>query len=300
MKKRFSKESLKLPEHFGKMFVTEGSIMIIAAIIRAISVYSFVIPNQFAPGGVTGISSILFYSLGWNVPLTIFLFNIPLLFVAFWYKNFGFAVKTTLEIIFVSIFMEILAQIGFPTYGGAGADKLLAALIGGGLYGTALALVLRINASTGGSDIIGAVIQQKFTATNVSWYILAVDSIVIFIGGIVLKDFVPVMYSFVLLFVGSKASEAILNGFSTAITFHIVTSKPDEMKDKIIEKLHRGVTMLKGIGGYTNEERLMLICVVRKRQLSSFNKILKEVDPHAFVFSMSTKEVTGKGWTEKL
>lgn len=177
---------------------------------------------------------------------------------------------------------------------------MLAALIGGALYGTALALVLRINASTGGSDIIGAVIQQKYTATNISWFILAIDAVVIFVGGIVLKDFVPVMYSFVTLFVGSKATEAITNGFSTAISFSIITSKPEEMKDMIIEKLHRGVTMLKGIGGYTNEDRLMLICVVRKRQLSYFHKIMKEVDPHAFAFSSSTREVMGKGFTEKL
>ena len=275
--------------------LSNGIALTLASIVRAISVYTFTVPNKFAPGGVTGISSILYNQFGWNISLVILLLNIPLMVLAFLYINKKFAVKTAIEIVLISLFIELLTRVDFPVYV---EEPMLAAVFGGVLSGVALAAVFKVNASTGGSDIVGMLIQKKFTATNVAWFILAIDSVVVLAGGIIFKNITPVLYSYVALFIGSKTTEAIMNGFSSAITFNVITKKPEEVSAKIISTLHRGVSQIRSVGAYTKEENTLLICVVRKRQVTAFHQVLKETDPQAFAFAVSAREVLGKGFTE--
>jgi uncharacterized membrane-anchored protein YitT (DUF2179 family) len=277
--------------------------MLFASLIRCVAVYFFIVPNKFAPGGVTGAASILYNLTDGKIPvgLTIVVLNVPLLILAYFKMNRTFAFRTACVVVVLSVGVEILEKLGVPQYGIAeGADKMLAALFGGAILGISLAFVFKVNASNGGTDIIGAVIQKRYSATNVAWFILAFDAAVAFLGGIVLNDFVPVMYSFVAMFVSSKVSETITHGFTTAVTFTVITKKPKELSRKIIAELHRGVTAIKSVGLYTGEENTLLQCVVRKRQVSDFHRILKETDKDAFAFAMPASEVLGQGFTEEL
>ena len=278
-----------------------GSVLIFASLVRCISVYMFSVPNQFAPGGVTGIASILYNKAQVPIGLTVLLLNIPLLVLAFFKMNKVFALKTFIVILLLSGGVELFGKLGVPQYGiRQNADKMLAALFGGTFAGVSLALTFKVNASSGGTDIVGAVIQKKYSATNVAWFILAFDSLIIIADGIVFNDFVPVMYSCVSLFVASKVSEVITNGFTTAVTFTVITKKPLEFSTRIINELHRGVTSLKGVGVYTGTENTILQCVVRKRQVTDFHKILRETDRAAFAYAMPATEVLGQGFTEDL
>ncbi|MDR1939239.1 MAG: YitT family protein [Clostridiales bacterium] len=285
----------------GFVFCRDAGILIIASLARCISVYVFTVPNQFAPGGVTGIASILYNTpLEVSVGLTIFVLNIPLLVLAYFKMNKSFALKTAFVIALLSVGVELFERAGLPQYttgSGGGADKMLAAVFGGLFTGVSLALTFKVNASSGGTDVIGALIQKRYSATNVAWFILALDSVVVIVGGIVLKQFEPVMYSFVSMFVGSKVSETIARGFTTAVTYTVITEKPDELSKKIIERVHRGVTLIPCVGAYTGAQKTMLQCVVRRRQVTDFHRLLKELDKNAFAFAMPATEVLGRGFT---
>ncbi|MDR3293395.1 MAG: YitT family protein [Clostridiales bacterium] len=286
----------------GFLFTKNAGILVFAALMRCISVYIFTVPNKFAPGGVTGIASMLYNSpLKLNVSIMLFVLNIPLLILAFFKMNKGFALKTAIVIALLSVGVELMGRFNVPQYGiNEGADKMLASLFGGAFAGISLALTFKVNASSGGTDVVGAVIQKRYSATNVAWFILAFDSIIIVVSGFVFNDFVPVMYSFVSLFVTSKVSEIITNGFTTAVTFTVITKKPKEFGMRVINELHRGVTSIKSVGLYTGLENTVLQCVVRKRQVSEFHRILKETDKDAFAYAMPATEVLGQGFTEDI
>ncbi|MDR2046967.1 MAG: YitT family protein [Clostridiales bacterium] len=278
-------------------------ILLFASLMRCISLYVFTVPNKFAPGGVTGLASIL-YNLPTHIPVgvTIVLLNIPLLVLAFFKMNKTFALQSLAVIVLLSFGVELFGKISaVPQYGiEQNADKMLAALFGGAFTGISLALTFKVNASSGGTDIVGALIQKRYSATNVAWFILMFDLAIAVLGGVLLRDFEPVMYSFVSLFVSSKVSEAITNGFTTAVTFTVITKKAPELGRRIISEIHRGVTAIKSVGLYTGEERTVLQCVVRKRQVSDFHRILKETDKDAFAFAMPATEVLGQGFTQVL
>ncbi|MDR1905940.1 MAG: YitT family protein [Clostridiales bacterium] len=277
-------------------------ILVFASLVRCISVYVFTVPNHFAPGGVTGIASIL-YNTPAKIPVgaTLLILNIPLLILAYFKMNRSFAFKTAFVIVLLSLGVELFSLLNIPQYGiEQNADKMLAALFSGAFAGISLALTFKVNASSGGSDIVGAVIQKRYSATNVARFILIFDSVIIIADGIIFRDFVPVMYSFVSLFVTSKVSETITNGFTTAVTFTVITKKPEELSRRIMTEIHRGVTAIRSVGLYTGEEKTVLQCVVRKRQVSNFHKILKETDKDAFAFAMPATEVLGQGFTESL
>ncbi|MDR3264131.1 MAG: YitT family protein [Clostridiales bacterium] len=306
MKKIPSKQDKKTDVNFTKskpfLLTKTAAILIFASFLRCISVYVFIVPNKFAPGGVTGVASIL-YNTPAKIPvgLTLFLLNIPLLVLAYFKMNRSFALKTAFVIVLLSVGVELFGKLGIPQYGIAeNADKMLAALFGGAFAGASLALTFKVNASSGGTDVIGAVIQKRYSATNVAWFILMFDSLIIIADGIVFGDFVPVMFSFVSLFVASKVSETITNGFTTAVTFTVITKKPQELSQRIINEIKRGVTAIRSVGLYTGEEKTVLQCVVRKRQVSDFHRILKETDKDAFAFAMPATEVLGQGFTEAL
>ncbi|MDR2091313.1 MAG: YitT family protein [Clostridiales bacterium] len=279
------------------------AIMLFASLIRCAAVYFFIVPNKFAPGGVTGAASIIYHLTGGKIPagLTIIVLNIPLLILAFFKMNKTFALRSLIVVVILSVGVDVLGMLNVPQYGiEEGADKMLAAIFGGAISGASLSFVFKVNASNGGTDIVGAIIQKRYSATNVAWFIFIFDAAIALLGGILLNDFVPVMYSFVAMFVSSKVSETVTRGFTTAVTFTVVTKKPNELGGKIIAELHRGVTAVKSVGLYTGEESTLLQCVVRKRQVSEFHRILKETDGEAFAFAMPATEVLGQGFTRPL
>lgn len=271
--------------------------ILLSSIVRAIGIHSFIIPNNFAPGGVTGLAAILEYLTGINAGLWLFVANIPLLIVAFIFVRKSFAFKTTLALLLSSAFLYLLQFMRFPTLVGQNTgDRILFALAGGLLGGFGIAILLKVGGSSGGTDIIATIIQRKLSATNVAWFIFALDSTVV-IASFFVYDFsiIPVLLAFVEMFASSKVIEMILQGLKAAIKFEVVTSNPEELSQEIISKINRGVTMCEVKGMYTHENKGLLICIVRKRQVSQFRAILKNY-PDSFAYISSTSEVMGMGF----
>ncbi len=279
-------------------FVIVPVIILVAGFLRSVCVEVFTIPYNFAPGGSTGVAAMVEYATGFYSGYTYFLVNAPLLVFAFFFIGKGFAVKTGCSIAVASLGMLLMKQFDFPVY--ENGEPVLAAVAAGVLGGVALVMMLRIGGSTGGSDIIAVYIQRKFSATHVSWFIYGIDAVIVFVSAFVYKDGLnPVLMSLVEMFCLSMMSDAISTGFKSALKFEIVTKNPDEISSEIIHKLGRGVTCVPAIGMYSHDEKNLLICIIRKRQLTEFNEILKKY-PDTFAYVMGTREVMGNGFNTQV
>lgn len=270
--------------------------VLVAGAVRAIGLYTFVIPNDFAPGGITGIGSIVEYLCGINAGYILLAVNTPLVIVAFIFIGRRFAVISGFAILLSSGLMILFEYVNFPRFVVAN-DRILAAIAGGLICGVGIAIMLKLGGSNGGTDVIATIIQKYYSATNISWFIFMLDSTVV-IASIFVYDnsIVPALLSFVEMFASSKVTEVILQGFKSALKFEIITNNPEEISQEIITKLHRGVTMVTAKGMYTGEEHAMLVVVLRKRQLSPLRDILKKY-PDTFGYISSTSEVMGRGFT---
>lgn len=271
--------------------------VLLAGVVRAIGVYSFVVPNHFAPGGVTGVGSILEYKFPViTAGYTIAAINVPLIIIAFIFIGKRFAIISGIAILLSSGLMVLFPYINFPIFD-AGNDRILAAIAGGLICGVGIAIMLKLGGSNGGTDIIAALIQKKVSAnTNIAWYIFCVDSTVVIASIFVYDDsLVPALLSFVEMFASSKVAEIILQGFKSALKVEIITNHSAEIAQDIFEAMHRGVTKITTTGMYTGEEHAMLVCILRKRQLAQLRAILKKY-PDTFAYISETSEVVGRGF----
>lgn len=299
-------------------------LLLILTFIRALCTYIFIVPNGFAPGGIGGISSIIYNAVLPSRPdlaatifdpgITTFIMNIPLLIIAFIILDRKFAYNTFFVVLIYSLFMYLFGAVNFPQYNAEGdaGIKLIAALSGGVGCGVSLGFMLRKNMSMGGTDIIGKLIYRKNSAAEVQWWIFACDCVVSVASGflgfigldlnsatptqIMTALLSPVLFSFISLFATSEVSDVIASGFISSYVFTIITDKPEEISQAIIEQIHHGVTMSKCVGYYTKKERDVLTCVVSKKQVNAVKNIIESIDSHAFTYISKAKEVDGIGF----
>lgn len=299
------------------------SLLLLFALLRAIASYVFIVPNAFAPGGIGGIASIVYNVVDiynhqlaesvFNPAVTIFVLNLPLVIAAFFTLNKRFALNTTIIVLGYSGFMALFSAVKFPVFKGNDMESsltILSAIAGGVISGVALGGSLLTNSSSGGTDILGKITNKKKPDFNTSWLIFAFDSIVVLFSGVVglitskglgpdetfVKVASPVFYSFITLFITSEVADVITTGMQSSVVFNVISDKAEELGDAIVQILHRGATIVRGEGVYTNAERKMLICVVKKRQSALLKQIIRDVDPDAFMYINKTKEVNGSGF----
>ncbi|MCL2751933.1 MAG: YitT family protein [Firmicutes bacterium] len=280
-----------------KTISTAAAVIGLSSAIRAVGLHVFVFPNGFAPGGVSGVATMIQHLTGGliNAGYLILLFNAPLLLLARKYLNRGYTVKSAITTVLTSLLL-----IGLE-YAAPGLrytdDRLLAALAAGVIGGAGLSLMYRIGGSTGGTDIIAGLLQRR-SASSVQKWLLILDGLVVsasfFVYGFALT---PVFLALVTIYVSSTVSETISRGLEAAFKFEIVTDTPDELAAVIMRELNRGVTCTPATGMYTGHEKSILVCIVRKRQIPQFRKILNERAAGCFVYATSAAEVRGKGFS---
>ncbi len=265
-------------------------IIFIGAFIISIAINSFAIANRLAEGGFTGISIMLYYYFKWSPGIVIFIINIPLLFIG--YKIFGRRTffYTLAGILSVSLCLELTKTWQKPT-----SDLLLAALFTGVLMGIGLGMIFRVGGTTGGVDVI-ARLMDRFFGWNLGRTFLFFDFTVLVIS-IYLIGLEKAMYSFVAVFVGSRVVDYVVEGGKTAKAAFIISNSPQELANKITEKMDRGVTKFKGVGGYTGHDKEVLYVVVALTELPKLKHIVHDQDPHAFLVVNDAREVAGEGFS---
>ncbi len=295
-----------------------------ASICTAVAVEVFLLPANVIQGGVLGISSTLDLLLTglsaskWYLSAGLWLIalNIPILIYCFCRYRTRFAVKTTVYLLMLATELVVLRVLnvaelvkGIMASESGDLDKVLYVILGAALHGLSLPLILSVNASTGGTDIVGLIVQRysKKSSSDAMRFILLANAVVITVAsvvyGIVNKTVAEAVnmfiYSIAALFVCEIVQEVIFKGFSSAIELEITTDKPEEMTDALTSQLKHGLTSVKVMGGYSHQEKIMLLCVINKSQLVKARRIINHVDPTAFAYVENVKEVIGKGFANK-
>ena len=273
-------------------FVSDFIFWCAGAALYAVAVDCFTSPNDIAPGGVTGISTLLNYLFDLPIGIMIMIINIPILAAAF--KVFGgrFIIRTIIGTALSSVFID-LGALFLPEYTG---DKLLAALFGGAFSGIGLGLVFLRGATTGGTDIIGRLLKLRFPHKSLGSFILVADASVMLMAGIVYGNIESMLYTAIVFFVSSKAIDYVVYGAGKSTLLLIITKLGDIIPPKIISEVGRGVTILPVKGAFTGEEKQMLMTVARPNEVAKINRIVKTADPEAFVIMTEAGEVLGNGF----
>lgn len=263
--------------------------ILVGSAIVALSFNLFLLPNRIASGGVSGISTITDSVFGWEPAYVQWAFNIPL-FVAgviFLGKQFGF--KTLIGTIFLP-FVVFLSNDMEPWTN----DPLLGALFGGIGIGLGLGIVFLGKASTGGTDLAAQIIN-KFTGFSLGTCVAIIDGMIVLTAAIVF-DIERGLYALIALYVTSKTIDLVQIGLGRSKMVMIITGKQAEVSEGILNKIDRGVTKLSAYGGYTDQERPTLMCVVDQTEFTKLKQLVRSIDPTAFVVVMDASEVLGEGF----
>ena len=259
----------------------------------AVGIYCFIEPGNIAPGGASGIAIMLNYLFHLPVGLMSFVINIPILIVG--WRGLGKKVifKTLLTLILNTILLDIIIPRFFPIYQG---DRLLCALFGGILMGAGLAVVFLCGSTTGGTDILSHLVQRRFPHIPIGRAILFIDCIILTISIFVFGDIEAALYGLISLFCCTKTIDTILFGFERGGVVMVISKNTKELAPAVMKDLSRGATILKGTGAYTNTERDVLLCAVRRHQFSRLKSIVRSIDPGAFLIVLETGDIMGEGF----
>ncbi len=271
------------------LFITLGTALV------AFSFSIFFVPNSIAPGGVSGIATLLNALFGLRVGLMIMIINVPIYLMSF--KKFG--VVRVVRSLYATILMSLIIDyIKIPEdfIRSISSDFLLSSIFGGVLMGAGLGLVIKNNSTTGGTDMIAGLIHGWFPNISISWVLFGIEFIVILGAGIFLEP-IMALYAFIALFVSTRVMDFIQVGVNTAKAFMIISDNVDKISNDIIVKMDRGATILKGLGAYSGDNKNVILCVVRRNQIYKLRSIIKEDDDDAFVIVYDVKEVLGEGFT---
>jgi uncharacterized membrane-anchored protein YitT (DUF2179 family) len=263
--------------------------VLVGAAIIALTFNVFLLPNQVASGGVSGISTILKAVFGWEPAFVQWAFNIPLFIAGVIFLGKQFGIKTLVGTIFLPFVVYLTKHLDPWTH-----DALLAALFGGIGVGLGLGIVFRGNASTGGTDLAAQIIN-KYTGFTLGRCVVIIDGLIVLTAAAVF-DMENGLYALIALYVTSKTIDLVQVGFGRSKMAMIITNNQDEVREGILNKIDRGVTKLSAYGGFTDHERPVLMCVVDQTEFTKLKQLVKSVDPSAFVIVMDAAEVLGEGF----
>ena len=269
--------------------VLEYIYIIIGAAIIAVGFNVFLLPNEIASGGVSGISTILKGVFDWNPGLVQYAFNIPLFITGVIFLGKQFGARSLVGTLTLPLFVLLTADWEPATF-----NPLLGALFGGISVGVGLGIVFRGRASTGGTDLAAQIIA-KYSGLTLGTSVMLIDGLIVLSAALVF-DIEKGLYALIGLFVTTKTIDIIQLGFSQSKMVYIITNKQEEIRDTIYTEINRGVTKLSAVGGYTEQERPILLVVVYQTEFSKLKQVIKTVDPSAFVIVTDSYEVLGEGF----
>ncbi|MDD3165102.1 MAG: YitT family protein [Oscillospiraceae bacterium] len=269
----------------------------IALIVFACALYSLVFdlflePNQMNGGGVSGLAMVISSMTGALPTGTItLLINLPLFLAGFRRIGKKFFFESLLGTAALSFFLDLFQGLPTPV-----TDPLLAALYGGAGIGVACGLILARGASTGGTDILMRLMKRRFRNVSAGKLMMAIDLAVIIITGIAFRDVNKTLYSTVTLVISSKLLDSVVYGFDYSKVALIISDRYEKILPIINEKLDRGTTLLRGEGGFTREEKRVILCAIKRQQLAELKELVAEADPNAFIILQEAHQILGEGF----
>lgn len=270
----------------------DGGVYLLGSACYALSVNVFSAPNQIAPGGVTGVATLLHALFRLPIGGMILVINLPLLAAAWRKCGAGFTVRTLIATVLVSVILDASAPF-LPAFRG---DKMLTALFGGVLAGTGLGLIYMRGATTGGSEIVARLLERRFRHVPIGRLILLVDAVVVAASAVVYRQLESALYALVLIFVSTFVMDTLVYGGDKGKLLLVMSREEERVARRILQEMERGVTMLDAAGGYTGTDRRVLLCAVRRAEVYALRTLIYDTDPDAFLIVLSTDEVLGQGF----
>lgn len=263
-----------------------------ASIILALGVVGFFTPNMIITGGTAGLSLLLYYITDLSIGTLIVAVNLPLLIVGWKYLGKMFAVKTVFTIAIISLLIDFFDKV--LNLKAFVQDPILGSIFGGIFIGIGLALVIKANASAGGSTIVARIIASK-SEIKPSTVIMVIDSLIILSSLFIFDDTARVLYSIVSIYVSSKIIDTILTGRLNKKVVYLVTNETELLRKLITKQLGPEGTIIKGDGLYQDQEKKMILLVVEVAKLQVLRQIVKQNDPDGFLIITEATEMLGRG-----
>lgn len=267
----------------------------------------FLIPFKLAPGGVSGLATVVHYLSGNRVPVGMLMLamNIPLFLLSYRNKGRTFFVRSIYGAFMLSAMIDFTAPFTEPLVNElvvrfdssmAIPDLMLNGLIGGMIMGVGLGIVLKEDATTGGTDLAAAILKKIFPGLSIGQLLLVLDAAVILAAALAFRSLKLGLYAAVSMYVCTKSMDAYLEGVNFAKSLMIISDRAEQIAARLMNDLERGVTGLHGIGMYSGSEKTILLCVVKRDEIQDVKEIVSEIDPRAFVLLSDVREVMGEGF----
>lgn len=276
--------------------------LVIAGVIYAVAYKMFLIPGTIFVGGIGGIATVWEKLYGLNTGLVIFLLNLPLIAALMIMYGWRTGIRSLIGIGVASAFLSVAEALNIlpDAFANPEENKLLYAIFGGIVLGIAIGFFFSRGYTTGGTDIIALLLKPKFKKLSTSKLILITDVVVIVYAAVSMKDWLTVLYSFVAIFMMTSTLGIVTSGFDKGCIAYIFSSDPETIAQSISDKIHRGVTLLDGMGWYTKNPEQIIMCVVKKSEIYQIKLIAKTVDPKSFIIIGETTETIGLGFKENI
>lgn len=265
--------------------------IILGAFFFALAVNLFVIPNEFGEGGVTGLTIIFYYLFQWSPGLVNLIINSFLLIAGYKFLDKTTTIYTIIAVLFNSLFLHLTESWSIPS------DELILNAVFGGIFtGVGIGMIIRVGGTTAGTAIL-ARMTNKYLDWNISYSLLFFDLIVVFCSYFIIGA-ESLMYSIVMLYVGTKVMDFIIEGLNPKKAVMIISKEQDKIAEQVNNVMERGVTVLSGHGYYTKSPKEVLYIVISKQEVSALKKIVKAIDVDAFVTIHDVRDVFGEGFVD--
>lgn len=274
-----------------KKYVIDIFMIMLGALLFALAVNLFVIPNDLGEGGVTGLTIIAYYLFGWSPSIVSFVMNAALLIIGYKFLNRQTTIYTIIAVSFHSLFLHLTESWSISS------DEIIVNTIFGGVFaGVGIGLIIRVGGTTAGSTIL-ARITNKYLGWSISYGLLFFDLIVAFSSYFIIGA-EALMLTIIMLYIGTKVMEFVIEGVNPKKAVTIISKKPEDIAGQVTAYMNRGVTVLAGHGYYTKEQKEILYIVISKQEVVKLKKIVKEVDKDAFIAIHDVRDVFGEGFIE--
>lgn len=270
-------------------------VIVLGAAVYALSVSFFTAPNDIAPGGVTGIATMLNHLFSVPIGAVSLVLNLPLFIWGAVESGARFIVRTVTAVILVSVFIDVFGLFGIAYNG----DLIIASVFGGILSGTGLGLIFLRGGSTGGTDIIARSLNRRFPYISIGSVILIADAVVVALSAIVYGSIGSALYAVIAIFTSSKLIDAVVFGLSrdNGKLLIIITFAPEAVAERITGRENRGVTLISARGGYSKSELGVILCAVRPHDAYRVRSAVADTDEKAFIITATATAISGNGFT---
>ena len=263
--------------------------IVFGCVLGAAAYPLFLTPNHISPGGLTGIAMVFNYLFGAPVGTTSLLMNVPLFIIGFRAMGRVFVFRSLIAALLFSLLIDIIP---LPV---ATMNPLLGAVFGGVILGVGLGLILRGGATTGGTDMAARMLHKKFQHISVGTILFAIDCVSVLMAGISI-EVEYALYALICIYISDKVVDMVMTGVTHEKACYIISNHYEAIKQEIMIKLERGVTVLHAEGGWSGQQRPVLLCVLSAQEVGRVKAIVRTADETAFVFISDAHEVLGEGF----